>query len=392
MSRVEVPGSEPTAPRYGEASLTEVTPSILSALGVAASPNTLAVEAAGAVCLLVIDGLGWVQLRDHPDQAPFLNALATRGRAITTGFPSTTVASLGSIGTGLPPGRHGLVGYTLGLPGYERPVNLLAWGFLDGGIQVDLRAELPPEDFQPERTAFERAADTGLPVTVLGARELGGSGMTRAALRGGTFTAVYSMGDVAAMVLAALRAPRGALVYAYHPNLDVTGHIRGVDSESWALELAAVDRLAETIAERLPGGAMLAVTGDHGMVDVAEDRKVDLAGRPELLDGVRQVAGEPRARYVYAIPGAEADVLAAWRDSLGDAMWVRSRDQAIGAGWFGPVVPDRIRPRIGDVVAAAREPMGVFRRDLEGLLFRLIGHHGSLTPAELLVPFLTTKK
>jgi hypothetical protein len=181
-------------------------------------------------------------------------------------------------------------------------------------------------------------------------------------------------------------------VYAYHPNLDVTGHLRGLDSESWALELAAVDRLAETIADWLPPGATLAVTGDHGMVDVAPARKLDLGEHPELREGVRQVAGEPRARYAYAVPGAEADVLTAWREVLGDVMWVRSRDEAIGAGWFGPAVPDRVRSRIGDVVAAAREPMGLFRRDLEGLLVRLVGHHGSLTDAEQLVPFLTAKK
>ena len=105
------------------------------------------------------------------------------------------------------------------------------------------------------------------------------------------------------------------------------------------------------------------VTGDHGMVEVLDEQKVDLGSHPELMEGVRMIAGEPRARYVYARPGAEDDVLAAWKDELSDRMWVVSREQAIADGWFGPGVPDRVRPRIGDVIAAAREPVAVVQRD-----------------------------
>ena len=59
-------------------------------------------------------------------------------------------------------------------------------------------------------------------------------------------------------------------------------------------------------------------------------------------------------------PGAEGDLLAAWRERVGDRMWVVTRDEAISSGWFGPRVPDRVRPRIGDVVAAAHGRIGVF--------------------------------
>ncbi len=49
------------------------------------------------------------------------------------------------------------------------------------------------------------------------------------------------------------------------------------------------------------------------------------------------LAGEPRARYVHAAPGAAADVLATWRETLGDRAWVVGRDEAVAAGVFGPV-------------------------------------------------------
>jgi hypothetical protein len=82
-------------------------------------------------------------------------------------------------------------------------------------------------------------------------------------------------------------------------------------------------------------------------------------------------------------------VLAAWRETLGDRFWVRTRDEAIAAGWFGPVVTDAARARIGDVIAAARTASAVVdSRRMSPHLLRLVGLHGSLTPAELGVPLL----
>jgi hypothetical protein len=79
------------------------------------------------------------------------------------------------------------------------------------------------------------------------------------------------------------------------------------------------------------------VTGDHGMVEVLDEQKVDLGSHPELVEGVRMIAGEPRARYVYARPGAEKDVLPRGRTSIRPHV-DRVREQAIADGWFGPGV------------------------------------------------------
>jgi hypothetical protein len=51
-------------------------------------------------------------------------------------------------------------------------------------------------------------------------------------------------------------------------------------------------------------------------------------------------------------------------------------------------VSDDVRPRIGDVVAAARGSASMVRRTAEPLESSLIGHHGSLTTAEQRVPLL----
>ncbi len=100
------------------------------------------------------------------------------------------------------------------------------------------------------------------------------------------------------------------------------------------------------------------------------------------------IGGEARARHIYIAPGADDDVLATWQTTLADRAWVASRDEAIAAGWFGERVSDETRRRIGDVVAAARDSVGLLRRTAEPLESSLIGQHGSLTTAEQNVPLL----
>ena len=82
-------------------------------------------------------------------------------------------------------------------------------------------------------------------------------------------------------------------------------------------------------------------------------------------------------------------MLAAWRERLADTAWVLSRAEAVAAGWFGPMVTDRVLPRIGDVVAASRGAGAVVASTTYSGEAELVGFHGSFTSAELLVPLLS---
>jgi hypothetical protein len=355
-------------------SLAQVLPALLD--------GGLSLEPARAAALLLVDGLGSELLAAHASDAPFLAALPDAG-PLTVGFPSSTAISLASLGTGLPPGGHGLLGTSMRLSD-EVVMDTLHWTE-HGRQKVDLREPFPPESLQPAGTVFERAATAGVEVTVVSAPKFERSGLTRAVLRGGRYLGAFAFGDLAAGMLAGLAEPGRRLVYGYHSDLDTMGHVYGPGSPQWRLQLAQVDRLVESIATRLPPDALLAVTGDHGMVTM--DHTFDAESDPDLLAGVRVLSGEPRSRHVHTEPGAASDVLAAWRGVLGDAALVVPRNQAVDEGWFGPLSPEYAN-RIGDVVAAAHGTAGIIRPKAEPLLSGLIGQHGSLTSAEQLVPLL----
>ncbi|MCU1693381.1 MAG: phosphodiesterase [Frankiales bacterium] len=371
-------------PAYGVAALSDLLPSVLSCLGVAGEADVLGLEPARRVVLLLVDGLGAQLLERHAAHAPFLSSLGARG--LTTGFPSTTATSLASLGTGLAPGEHGLTGYTSLVD--DRVLSWLTWS----SDAQDRRDDVVPERLQPRATAFERAAADGVSTTVAGLARFAGSGLTRAVLRGGTYAGVVSPGDTVARVASAAAEGERSLVYCYTPDLDLTGHVRGVDSDAWREQLAVVDAFAAQLHDRLPAGSRLLVTGDHGMVDVEQAQRVDYDDTPALQAGVRVLAGEPRARHLHVEPGATDDIVAAWTALLGDRVAVLRRDEVVAAGLLGPVVTPEALARTGDVVVHATGDVAVVRRTVEPGPSRLRGHHGALTADEVLVPLLSADR
>lgn len=382
------PWSAP-APAYGSASLADLLPAVAAGLGVppydSEGGTGLWLEPADRVCLFLVDGLGWELLRAHPEYAPFLTSLlgtslGGTGRPLTAGFPATTATSLASVGTGLPPGAHGLAGYTVAIPGEDRLMNQLRW-----------QPPVDPHSWQPYPTVFQQVQAAGVETCQVTSPLFAQTPLTRVALSGGTFLGRYSGEERMDLAAERLRESDRALVYTYFSELDGMGHRHGVDSDEWRMMLNTVDRLAQRLAEQLPPRSALYVTADHGMIDVAPEDRIDFDEDWELGAGVALLGGEGRARHVYAVPGAAADVHAVWSEVLGDRMWVATRDQAIEAGWFGPVVEERVRLRIGDVVAAACADVAVTASRSEPNESSMVGLHGSMTPVEQHVPLLEVR-
>ena len=375
-------------PPYGATTLADVMPGAATALGVPvqrgdlpADPLGLAAALAGArrVMVLLVDGLGADLLRAHADLAPTLAALARPVGDLSAPCPSTTPVSLATLGTGLPPGSHGILGFVTDIPGADRTLNHVQW------------ADDPdPDVWQARPTVFEQADAAGVPTTAVGPYAYAGSGLSRAVYRGASYTGAVSHGDLVALALRSLAATPRALVYGYIPELDLTGHVRGIDSPSWRAQLSLVDAVVEQLVDGLPDDAALLVTADHGMLDVPAGARFDLDAEPALADGVRVLAGEPRARYVHAVPGAEGDVLQRWREVLGDRAWVVGRDEAAASGVFGPV-DDAVAARIGDVVALARGSWALVTPEREPGPSRLTAYQGSLTATELAIPLLVAR-
>ncbi|WP_246281491.1 alkaline phosphatase family protein [Fodinicola acaciae] len=368
-------------PAYGRGSLAVVLPSVAAALGIPGFTDTLGVAATTGplrrACVLLVDGLGWQLLTAHPDVAPTMNAMVKR--SITTAFPATTATSVTTVGTGVPPGLHGVVGYKVAIPGKGRIMNSLRWD-----------NEVDPLVWQPHEPVLARAAGAGLAVHHVGPKFHDGGGLTRASTRGARFRPAYGLGDLAAGAAAVTASAEWALTYAYFADLDTVGHVRGSRSDAWRAELAHVDLMVGALRDMLPPDAALVVIADHGMIDVPTEQRVDCDTTPELRDGVVLLGGEGRARHLYTRPGAADDVRETWSGFLGDRATAVTREQAIADGWFGPRVDDGVRDRIGDVVVSAGPDLALIASEREPMESNLVGLHGGMEPAEQLVPLLVS--
>jgi hypothetical protein len=250
-------------------------------------------------------------------------------------------------------------------------------------------SEPDPAVYQSKPTFFERAAGSGIAVTTVALARFRGTGLTESALRGASFVPYTEDSAeelrIALIAEAALRGDR-SVVYAYERELDHCGHVHGCNSGIWLEQLARIDAMCERLRAALPPEVTLIITADHGMVDIPPQQRVVAEDEPELMAGVSAVAGEGRFRQLYVDHEAPPQVADRWRARLGELAWVRTRDEAIDEGWFA-ATDDHLRDRWGHVLVALRADWAIMTRAFPGE-FTLIGMHGSLTPAEMLVPLI----
>ncbi len=353
-------------------------PAVANSLGVrVGGPEPLPLREARRAVVVLVDGLGYELLRRRGGHAPFLRTLLPSAYRLTAGFPTTTATSMGTFGTGLPPGAHGLLGYEVLVPGADRLLNELSWE--DGPH---------PETWQPHQTVLETAAADGVGVTRVGPGFFDGSGLTRATTRGGRFRAAASLGARVDASLAALRETTRALVYLYWGDLDKVGHVHGCASWEWGEELEAIDGELRRLVESVPSDTAVYVTADHGMVDAPHALRIDLAHDDELAAGIRHVGGEPRALQLYCEKGSGDAVLQTWRERVGERSRIVTREELLDLGWVGPVDAANA-PRIGDLVVVMRDNFAIVdSRRARPALLALLGLHGALTADELAVPLL----
>ena len=358
----------PTAPAYGAGCLSDLIPALLGPGGGAGLPVTF--EPSRSQVLVVLDGVGWEQFESRRSRMPVLADMA--GGPITSVAPSTTATALTSITTGLTPGEHGVVGYRMVVDGTV--MNALRWWSSERG---DLRRQVPPDSLQPY------APFLGQRVEYVSKAEFARTGFTGAHLRGADLHP-YRTTAVLVNEIGRLVRHGSSFVYAYYDGVDKVAHEYGLD-DRYDAEMTFVDRLVGDILAAVPVGTQVTVTADHGQVDCGHDlRPVD----PEVIDLTAGLSGEARFRWLHARSGADDDLLAAASDAHGGVAWVRSRTQMADDGWFGPSIRSDVLDRYGSVALLPFEPFGFDDPDDTGP-FDLIGRHGSLTSAEMLVPLLT---
>jgi hypothetical protein len=358
--------------RFG---LADITNSIFNSLSVPETIDSLSLGSAeNREVLILIDGMGQDAIDKYGDQFPIFDELK-QVKKLYTNFPSTTATSLSTLGTGVLPGIHGMLGYTVRVPRSDnRLLNALKW---------DERVD--PVMWQKVPTLFERAALAGVSVTHVAAKRYEGSGFTQAALRGAKYVGANGVDEMATAVSAALK-PQPSFVYTYLNTLDSAGHSDGVGSDKWLTALQQVSEFITKVKQLAPVGTRIWVTSDHGMVNSTE--QAILGQDNKLLENVTLIGGEPRARHIYIKEGAVSETIIQWQEFFGSKVKVLSKDNAIKDGLFGPVVTEDSHDRLGDLIAIANSDLILVDPSRVREESSMVGHHGGVTDIEVEIPLL----
>ena len=353
----------------------------VSSLGsITGADNRLGLPRAKRVIVVLVDGLGAQNLKAAAGHAPFLNAALAFTKPIACGFPSTTATSITSFGTGVAAGFHGIVGYKVFDRLAGESVNMLnGWN-----------AKQTPEVWQREQTVTQKALAGGVGAFVIGPPAYNDSGFTRATMRDAKYVPARSIAERVAAAQQLLRTEKSEFIcYLYVPELDQIAHSAGVTSSNWLHELENLNSELQSLANSLGVGDALIITADHGVVDVPESGHIYLDEAQLDWSLVADVSGDPRVNFVYLkdsdYQGAASSVLS---EMLGDRGLVLGRDQIVEAGWYGQVQPDVLN-RLPDLFVLATKNVAIYQRDFApAASLKMVGQHGALSSAEMMIPLL----
>ncbi|MDN6802883.1 MAG: alkaline phosphatase family protein [Bifidobacterium mongoliense] len=383
------PSHGSSAVRGGLLLLSSVLPALSDAIGApvattvhhdpAAARRALGIPEAPSAIVVLVDGLGFWNINARIGHTPYLRSLmreSVNQRSIATCSPSTTAAAMATFGTGTCPGMTGMTGYTQRNP---------QTGRLEQLIQFKEAPE--PTDLQRQPTIFEGLAAQGVRVTSCGLPKFAHSPLTDAAFRGSHYVGDERAGDRVRATVRAASSP--GLTYLYIRDTDKIGHNYGWQSERWIEALERVDSQLGMLHRLAPAGTVIVIVADHGMISSDPRQRLDLRDRPDLARDVALVGGEPRAVMLYAEPGADPGVIAGrWSEALEGRAIVRTRQEAIEAGAYGPVDP-RVEPMLGDVLVSAGEQLTIVdSRTQSDKATRLPSVHGSMSLLESDIPCL----
>ena len=355
--------------------LADLTNSVFNSLELPGTKDALSLGASAMrECIILIDGMGKDAIDKFGDQFSVFSQIKIFN-SLYANFPSTTATSLSTFGTGVLPGVHGMLGYTVKVPrSANRLLNALKW---------DERVD--PLNWQKVPTLFERAAQHSISVTHIAAKRYEGSGFTQAALRGAKYVGANGIADMAAAVGQALEN-KPSFVYTYLNNLDSAGHSDGVGSDKWLSALEQVNDFISRVIQVVPNGTRIWITSDHGMVNSTQ--QIILGQDNDLLENVTLIGGEPRARHIYLKDGSEGETISAWREFFGSRVQVLNKNEAISKNLFGEIVSEDTVERMGDLIAIPNDDLILIDPARVKEESSMVGHHGGTTDVEVEIPLL----
>ncbi len=358
--------------------LSDVFISALASVG-GTGENRLRLPKVKHAAVILVDGLGYENLKKSPAYSRFLNGKLDT--SIRCEFPSTTATSLAGFATGDRSSVHGVIGYSV----FDRK-QAIATNLLTGWSS---KAEAA--NFKFVECLSEMAV--GLQVSFIGPKAYEQSGFTELTMKNATYLVADKIADRFAQLEKVFLGDGPSLSYLYIPELDQAAHKFGVESTEWLHLLEELDLLVHRMSNKLSLNSGVLLTADHGVMDVEKGNQIFLEEYGWYSDAVLHTAGDPRCNFIYLNEGESLEEFVNLAENeFGGEAYVCSPSDLAKAGWTGEFSPETGEFLPDVFLIWKTNKVAYDRRFAKSHHMKLIGQHGGISDAETRVPLIRLGK
>lgn len=353
------------------------------------------------VILLLVDALGWRFLEANLEKFAFLKEVQANGvlSQLTAQFPSTTSAHITCINSGLPVGESGVFEWFYYDPEVDAVITPLLYAMATSHQRESLRQMgIPAQKTLPQPRLIPALKIAGIQTTIFQPREYAYSTYSVHMSQGAELAPYVTWTEALVNLRRAIGQEKNrAYYYLYFPGIDTLAHIYGPDSPQVKAEIEVffgqMERLLIDLS-RQRGRTLLLLTADHGMAETDPNTTVYLNQRfPDLESLLRQdrmgrtlrFGGAPRDLFLYVKPEYLGEAQALLAAGLTGRAEVYPTSELVQAGFFGNASP-RLLERLGSLVVLPYRYESAFWYEKGIFEQKYYGHHGGLTPEEMLIP------
>ena len=399
-------------PAYDDYCLSSVPQTILSYFGAKTRRPQLPGDLVGfrgadKVVLVVADGLGYYDAVEGAREPGLLKTAASKRSLLplTTVFPSTTAAALTTLSTGLTPQEHCVPEWFVYLREVGSVVATIPFSVVGQQGRDGLVGKVSSKVLFSNRTIHHALRAAGVRSVTFVPSGLARSAYSKLSHAGSELVPFITSSDLMASLRKRLEATKGpTFFYVYWEKVDTIEHAYAPGSEASRSEVSLLSyllkkELLDRLGRKAASETLLLLTADHGQIRVA-DKVTYLNGlKPVTGSLMRSPSGKAmppwgsaRDAYLYVDEKRLERVLAYLSKKLGRGAVVLRTEDAVQAGLFGLGKPEpKFLDRIGNLMILPRKNNLVWYKYRRGDRFRGMGHHGGMTPREMLIPFVASR-
>ncbi len=400
-------------PMYDGYSLPNVPNTALDILGAGPVSKTLDsaitdnIELSGIkkVVVLLADGLGYRMFKEVYKELDFLGGIAKNGifSPITSGFPSTTAASITTMNTGLTPQEHALHEWVVYFKEAKAPINTLP--FTSVYDDSALKGKINPRILYKGPTLYHAFKKAKIPAYIILDKQLINSPYNSLFKEGQTSVEYVKNSDLAIRLRKTLESEKKrSYFYTYLSSIDTITHAYGPGTEESIAEISAVSASLSTglgATERQTAKETLVIlTADHGHTKLDPKKIVYLNKDKTLGDFYAEgqngkkipPTGSPRDVFLHITENKLSQAMDHVQEEYGGIAKIMKTSDAIKAGLFGSRIPSRkFIERAGNMLMLPYANKGIWYKHTKDSEFKMLGVHGGLSRDELLIAFAAAR-